>query len=109
MLLSCFDQIAFVWNRTFARVEEDSRITPEQQLQDLDDFASKGADLIVEAAHPSISRTHGPRFLATADYLIGSPTCFADIETDKFLLAEVSLVLHRLLYALKTAIILPGR
>ena len=46
-------------------------------------FASKNADLIIEVAHPIITKTHGKTFLQHADYFIGSPTALADPETGK--------------------------
>ena len=41
-------ELAFVWNRSFAKVLTDDRILPQQRLEHLDDFAAKGADLIAE-------------------------------------------------------------
>ena len=44
-------------------------------------------DLIVEVAHPDITRQHGAAFLAVADFMIGSPTALADRETEAALAA----------------------
>ena len=63
-------ELAFVWNRSPAKVAADARIPADARLDDLDRFAEKGADLIIEVAHPSISRSHGARFLQHADYTI---------------------------------------
>ena len=67
---------------------EDARISTEQQLENLDEFESKNADLIVEVAHPDISRTHGTRFMSNANYFVGSPTCLANVETEAVLMKE---------------------
>ena len=40
--------------------------------------AAQEADLIVEVAHPSIVAKYGAKFVAHADLMVGSPTCFAD-------------------------------
>jgi predicted dinucleotide-utilizing enzyme len=80
-------ELAFVWNRSFSKVLADERILPGQRLEHLDDFASKKADLIIEVSHPAISKTHGVKFMASgADYIVGSPTCFADVTTEAALL-----------------------
>lgn len=68
-------------------MRDDERIPREAVLESLDDFAAKGADLIVEVAHPDISRTHGAAFLRHADYMVGSPTAFADAEVERSLRA----------------------
>ena len=51
----------------------------------MDAFAERKADLIVEVAHPSISKSHGAKFLQFADYMVGSPTAFADSEIEESL------------------------
>ena len=79
---SCKLELAFVYNRSakvFEGPDVDPRInTPAMILTDLDDFRSKRADLIVEVAHPDITLTHGRAFMEEADYLVGSPTTFAN-------------------------------
>lgn len=75
---SCKLELAFVWNRTAAAVKEDKSIPAEAVLEDLGDFASRNADLIVEVAHPDITLTYGRAFMEHADYLVGSPTAFAN-------------------------------
>eukprot|EP01120_Amphizonella_sp_Union-15-10_P003646 TRINITY_DN14053_c0_g1_i1.p1 TRINITY_DN14053_c0_g1~~TRINITY_DN14053_c0_g1_i1.p1 ORF type:complete len:282 (-),score=45.24 TRINITY_DN14053_c0_g1_i1:82-927(-) len=76
-------ELAFIWNRDFTKVSSSTFIPKELQLQDLSDFRSKKPDLIVEVAHPSITQKYGKDFLDFCDYMIGSPTALADIETEK--------------------------
>ena len=76
-------ELAFVCEPINASaVREDPSLPPEVALDDLADFQSKGADLIVEVAHPSISSRYGSAFLQHADYLAASVTAFADSETE---------------------------
>ena len=81
-------ELAFVWNRTAERVIADARIPAECRLADLDDFASKGADLIAEVSHPSITASHGARFLSGAHFFCGSPTAFADPAVEAAIFGE---------------------
>ena len=74
--------IAFVHNRSPDRVTE---LPTEQILEDLGDFASRQADLIVELAHPDVTRRHGVEFLKSSDYMPLSLTAFADAELDSAL------------------------
>lgn len=73
-------QVAFVWNRTPSKL--DGEVPAELVCTNLDDFAKFGADVIVEVAHPSITRSHGAAFIAAADFFVGSPTAFADAELE---------------------------
>jgi len=66
-------QVAFVHAR-----RSDAAIPEALLLRDLDGFGDRGADLIVEAAHPNVTRTHGARILANSDYLPLSVTALAD-------------------------------
>ncbi|KAH3877571.1 aspartate dehydrogenase domain-containing protein-like [Dreissena polymorpha] len=72
--------LAFVWNRTASVL--DGKVENQYVLHDLDAFAERNADLIVEVAHPDMTKTFGERFLEAADYMIGSPTALADAETE---------------------------
>ncbi len=74
-------ELAFVWNRNPDRIGPE--IPPEHRLADLDDFASRAPDLIVEVAHPTITWNYGERFLEAADCMVGSPTAFAQGETEE--------------------------
>lgn len=75
-------ELAFVWNRTAAKVRDSPLVPAEAVLEDLSDFKRFGADLIVEVAHPDITRAHGAAFAAAADYFVGSPTVFADASVE---------------------------
>eukprot|EP01103_Thecamoeba_quadrilineata_P006097 TRINITY_DN15823_c0_g1_i1.p1 TRINITY_DN15823_c0_g1~~TRINITY_DN15823_c0_g1_i1.p1 ORF type:complete len:283 (-),score=51.52 TRINITY_DN15823_c0_g1_i1:27-875(-) len=66
-------ELAFVWNRTSAKLLQDN-IPSQLILTDLNDFANHKVDLIVEVSHPDISANYGSSFLAQANYLIGSPS-----------------------------------
>ena len=79
-------ELVFVWNRTPEKVLEDVKngILPEHVfLKDLNEFGSRNAELIVEVAHAVITETMGPKFLETANYMVGSPTCFASQSLEK--------------------------
>ena len=76
--------IAFVYNRSPARLAE---LASEHVLTDLPDFAARAPDLIVELAHPDITRQHGTAFLGTTDYMPLALTCLADAELERTLLA----------------------
>lgn len=73
-------ELCFVWNRTVDKVTADPDIAPSLILENLDDFASRGADLIVEVSHPSLTIKYGETFLQHADFMAGSPTAFADSD-----------------------------
>ncbi|XP_033748497.1 putative L-aspartate dehydrogenase [Pecten maximus] len=67
--------LAFVWNRTLSALDG---LKKEVILENLADFADRNADLIVEVAHPNITKEWGQKFLVAADYMIGSPTALSD-------------------------------
>lgn len=66
---------AFVWAR---RPEALAGVRPEHRLDTPGHAAAFGPDLIVEAAHPDITRNHGASFLACADYMPLSVSALAD-------------------------------
>ncbi|MBU08422.1 MAG: DNA-binding protein [Gemmatimonadetes bacterium] len=70
-------QIGFVHNRSAEKVAD---LPPELVLADLADFSSRDADLIVELAHPDVTRVHGEAFLQQTDYMPLSLTAFSDAE-----------------------------
>ena len=76
-------EIAFVHNRSPGRV---AGLPPEHVLEELGAFGDRGTDLVVEVAHPDITRDHGCAFLQTADYMPLSLTAFADADLEAGLL-----------------------
>lgn len=68
-------EIGFVHNRTIDRLAD---LPSAVVLEDLADFAAKPVDLVVELAHPDVTRCHGRSFLETTDYMPLSLTAFAD-------------------------------
>ena len=75
--------VAFVYNRSSERLQD---VRPEYILNDLQNFAEHEVDLVVELAHPDISRQYGSAFLACADYMPLSLTCLADADLKRSLL-----------------------
>lgn len=77
-------QLVFVWNRSASAFTEtlDFDFDPSLILEDLNDFASRSPSLIVEVAHPSITQLYGEKFIEFSDYFVGSPTSFANPETE---------------------------
>ncbi|KAF4671316.1 hypothetical protein FOZ61_003250 [Perkinsus olseni] len=74
-------ELAFVWNRSYEKVEaaiRDGRVPAECALRDLGYFADTQPDLIAEVCHPDVAREWCCTFLSSADVYIGSPTAFAD-------------------------------
>jgi predicted dinucleotide-utilizing enzyme len=86
--------VAFVWNRTPGKV---AGVPLGLVLRDLAEVSDKRADLIVEAAHPQVSRDHGERFLRSADYLVSSVTALADDALRERMLAIANAQGRRLL------------
>lgn len=72
-------EVCFVWNRS----EDKLKGLPQDIiLKDLEDFSKRNADLIIEVAHISITKTYGEQFLQSSDFMIGSPTALADLELE---------------------------
>ncbi len=67
--------VAFVWNRTPASLDQ---VPDSIVLDELSDFAGRSPDLVVEMAHPSISRDYAKAFLSHCDYMMLSVTAMAD-------------------------------
>uniref|UniRef100_A0A2P2I3S7 Aspartate dehydrogenase domain-containing protein n=2 Tax=Hirondellea gigas TaxID=1518452 RepID=A0A2P2I3S7_9CRUS len=72
-------EVAFIWNRSPGAL---SHLDQRLVCHDLTDFASFSPDLVVEVAHPDVSKQYGALFLKEADYLVGSPTALADAELE---------------------------
>ncbi|XP_067879493.1 aspartate dehydrogenase domain-containing protein [Heterodontus francisci] len=69
-------ELAFVWNRSQKKME--GKVRKDLQLEDLNKFVERCADLIVEVAHPQIIMDYGAEFLKHTDLMVGSPTAFAE-------------------------------
>jgi aspartate dehydrogenase len=80
-------EVAFVYNRSPAAL---AAVPAGKVLSRLEDFAERGADLIVETAHPEITRRFGAEFLRCVDYMPLSVTALADPDTEKRLLAAAA-------------------
>ncbi|MDT8321939.1 MAG: aspartate dehydrogenase domain-containing protein [Xanthomonadales bacterium] len=67
--------IAFVWNRSPGCL---AGLPETLALENLDEFAGRRPDLVIEMAHPSVTAAHGAAFLRVCDYLPLSVTALAD-------------------------------
>ncbi len=67
--------MAFICDQDPDRLAE---VPAELVLSDPAQYDPAGVDLIVEAAHPSVTREHGARFLESTDYMPLSLTALAD-------------------------------
>lgn len=73
--------VVWVWNRS-AEVMND--LPESQRLLNIEDIPNQSlVDLIIEVAHPSITEKFGAFLVKQANYFVGSPTCFANAETEK--------------------------
>jgi len=79
--------IAFVFNRTRSKLEH---LPPDLILDDLAHLDNFECDLIVETAHPDISREHGATILNSANYMPLSATALSDPEVERKLLEAAS-------------------
>lgn len=73
-------EIGFVHNRSSNRLAD---VEEAVVLEDLDAFARCRVDLVVEVAHPDITRRYGEAFLAQADYMPLSLTALADATVEE--------------------------
>ncbi|MBU52138.1 MAG: hypothetical protein CL920_25885 [Deltaproteobacteria bacterium] len=94
-------ELSFVWNLDPKEIDEGLPV-----LHELKDFHTIETDLIVEVAHPVISRDYGADFLAHTNYMAGSPTAFADQALEDALRAAAETPNGHGLYIPKGA--LPG-
>lgn len=74
--------VAFVHDADPARLAD---LPAGLALDDLSDFAARHPALILELAHPDISRDHGRDFLEVADYMPLSVTALADAQLQEAL------------------------
>lgn len=79
--------IAFVHTRDPRRLKD---VPWSDVLEDLDDFATRESDLIVEMAHPDITRRYGEAFLRNTDYMMLSVTALADAALEERLRAAAA-------------------
>ena len=77
-------EVAFVNDIDPSRLEG---IPPHLRLADLAGFGRSSADLVIELAHPSVSREHGAAFLEVADYMPLSLTALADPRLEEKLVS----------------------
>jgi aspartate dehydrogenase len=75
--------IGFVHNRSPGRVAD---LPADVVLPDLAGFAERDVQLVVELAHPDVTRHHGADFLGATDYMPLSLTAFADAALEQRLL-----------------------
>jgi aspartate dehydrogenase len=75
--------VAFVHELAAERL---AGLPAEVVLPDINAFASRHADLVVEMAHPAVTRQCGEIFLRETDYMPLSMTAFADEELPQRLL-----------------------
>ena len=87
-------EIAFVWNRSPEKLHE---VPPALRLSDLAQVRDRGADLVIEGAHPAITAEHGASILGSADYMPLSVTALADDELRAALISAAAASGHRLL------------
>jgi predicted dinucleotide-utilizing enzyme len=76
-------EIAFVHEQAAERL---AGLPTEVVLPDIRNFAARRPDLVVEMAHPAVTRQFGELFLQATDYMPLSMTAFADEELQQRLL-----------------------
>jgi aspartate dehydrogenase len=76
-------EVAFVHDLAAERL---SSLPAEVVLKDIKAFGSRRPDLVVEMAHPGVTRQFGEMFLRKTDYMPLSMTAFADEELERRLL-----------------------
>jgi predicted dinucleotide-utilizing enzyme len=86
-------EIAFVWNRSADKL---AGVSQHFLLDDLSKFADALPDLIVESAHPDITRAHGDAFLKACNYMPFSVTALADDALRESLIATARQAGHQL-------------
>jgi predicted dinucleotide-utilizing enzyme len=76
-------EIAFVYDVAADRV---AGLPPEVVLKDIKAFVARRPDLVVEMAHPGVTRQFGEMFLRETDYMPLSMTAFGDEGLERQLL-----------------------
>lgn len=72
-------EIAFIWNRTESAL---SQLPQELVLRKIEDFRLRQPDLVIEVAHPDVTKQFGSDILSHCDYFIGSPSVLADRQLE---------------------------
>lgn len=75
-------EVVFVYDQISEMVADLSR---ELVLEDLGEFESRRPDLVVEMAHPSVTREWGKTLLEKTNYMLISVTALADPEIEKMI------------------------
>ncbi len=86
-------ELAFVWNRDANKL---AALPAGRALPDLGRVNERGADLIVECAHPQVSVEYGAAFLRASDYLPLSVNALADAEVEARLTEAARASGHRI-------------
>ncbi|CAN9505714.1 unnamed protein product [Ophioblennius macclurei] len=73
--------LAFVWNRNSDKLK--GLVPAELILSDLSTFADRRCDVIVEVCHPQIVKEFGPKFLAHAHFMVGSPSALSNPDLNE--------------------------
>jgi aspartate dehydrogenase len=93
-------ELAFVCDSFAPNTLANSSVVPDElKTYNIDTIEEFKADLIVEVAHPSITKLHGPRLLKSADYYVASTTAFADINTEFAMMQEADRSSGKAIYA----------
>ena len=77
-------EISFIHDADSSRLTD---LAPNLVLSDLADFESRDVDLVVEMAHPDVSRQWATRILRKTDYMFISVTALADKALEESLKA----------------------
>ncbi len=80
-------EVVFIHDRC---PDAQAQAPPQLALEDLGDFTQSNPDLVVEMAHPDVSREWGCAILEKTDYLLVSVTAMADAQLEKQLLEAAS-------------------
>ena len=73
-------EVVFVHDQDTDRLSE---VDDGLALEDLADFESRSPDLVVEMAHPAVTREWGTKILAKTNYMFISVTALADADLEK--------------------------
>jgi len=84
-------EICFVWNRTASALEGPDGVPEALRLGALEDAVGRGADIVVEVAHPQITVQMAEELIRSGiDFVVGSPTALADSAVEERLRAAAA-------------------